>query len=60
MVACILMHASDSSKQIHEALPAIIRGLKQKGFTFMTVGDLLARYGPDPAGCIRVPGRMHC
>lgn len=54
------MHASDSSKQIHDALPAIVRGLRQQGFRTTPVGDLLAKYGPDPAGCIRVPRRKHC
>lgn len=58
--AIILMHASDSSRQIHAALPAIISGLRQQGYQLVTAGALLARYGPDPAGCIRVPGRKHC
>ncbi|MCL6548633.1 MAG: polysaccharide deacetylase family sporulation protein PdaB [Alicyclobacillus sp.] len=38
----ILMHASDSSKQIVEALPQIIRGLRAKGYQFVTVSELLA------------------
>ncbi|BDG60901.1 polysaccharide deacetylase PdaB family [Caldinitratiruptor microaerophilus] len=58
--AIVLFHASDSSKQVHEALPRVIRGLRQKGYAFMTVGEMLARYGPDPTGCIRVPGRTGC
>jgi polysaccharide deacetylase family sporulation protein PdaB len=37
----ILMHASDSSKQIVQALPQIIRGLRAKGYTFVTVSELL-------------------
>lgn len=39
----ILMHASDSSKQIVEALPQIIQGLRQKGYQFATVSELLAK-----------------
>ncbi|SMO79378.1 polysaccharide deacetylase family sporulation protein PdaB [Melghirimyces algeriensis] len=38
----ILMHASDSSKQLHEALPVIIDKLKKKGYTFVTVSELIA------------------
>ncbi len=38
----ILMHASDSSKQITEALPQIIQGLRAKGFQFATVSELIA------------------
>ncbi|MDQ0190442.1 polysaccharide deacetylase family sporulation protein PdaB [Alicyclobacillus cycloheptanicus] len=39
----ILMHASDSSKQITEALPQIIDGLRAKGYQFVTVSELLAQ-----------------
>jgi len=39
----ILMHASDSSKQIVEALPQILQGLRQKGYQFATVSELLAQ-----------------
>ncbi|MFD1428179.1 polysaccharide deacetylase family sporulation protein PdaB [Kroppenstedtia sanguinis] len=38
----ILMHASDSSKQLHEALPVIIDKLKKKGYQFVTVSELIA------------------
>lgn len=38
----ILMHASDSCKQTHIALPQIIDGLRQKGYQFMTVSELIA------------------
>jgi len=38
----ILMHASDSCKQTHEALPQIIDGLKSKGYQFVTVSELIA------------------
>ncbi|GGJ00787.1 polysaccharide deacetylase family sporulation protein PdaB [Alicyclobacillus cellulosilyticus] len=37
----ILMHASDSSKQIVAALPRIIHGLRAKGYQFATVSELL-------------------
>jgi peptidoglycan/xylan/chitin deacetylase (PgdA/CDA1 family) len=35
------MHASDSAKQTHLALPRIIDGLRDKGYTFVTVSELL-------------------
>ncbi|WP_370622043.1 polysaccharide deacetylase family sporulation protein PdaB [Bacillus sp. JCM 19034] len=38
----ILFHASDSVKQTHEALPIIIDQLKEKGFSFTTVEELIA------------------
>ncbi|MCG7410548.1 polysaccharide deacetylase family sporulation protein PdaB [Paenibacillus sp. ACRRX] len=37
----ILMHASDSSKQTHLALPAIIDQLRAKGYEFVTVSELI-------------------
>lgn len=37
----ILMHASDSCKQTHEALPQIIDQLRAKGFEFVTVSELM-------------------
>lgn len=37
----ILLHASDSVKQTHEALPAIIDELRAKGYEFVTVSGLL-------------------
>jgi polysaccharide deacetylase family sporulation protein PdaB len=39
----ILMHASDSSKQTHEALPVIIDQLRDKGYSFVSVSRLLAQ-----------------
>ncbi|MCL6454980.1 MAG: polysaccharide deacetylase family sporulation protein PdaB [Alicyclobacillus sp.] len=39
----ILMHASDSSKQMTQALPQIIDGLRSKGYKFVTVSELLAQ-----------------
>lgn len=37
----ILLHASDSCKQTHEALPVIIDQLRSKGYEFVTVTELL-------------------
>ena len=42
--AIVLCHASDSSKQIHEALPGIIQGLRGKGYGFVTLTELM-RFG---------------
>lgn len=39
----ILMHASDSVKQTHEALPDIISQLRAKGYEFVTVSSLIAQ-----------------
>lgn len=49
--AIILCHASDSSKQIHEALPRIIEGLRKKGYKLVNLSELardgvLARRDP--------------
>ncbi|MFD2172308.1 polysaccharide deacetylase family sporulation protein PdaB [Tumebacillus lipolyticus] len=41
----ILMHASDSALQTIDALPRIIDGLRQKGYEFMTVTELIASAG---------------
>lgn len=38
----ILMHASDSSKQIVEALPQIINTLRKEGYQFATVSELIS------------------
>jgi polysaccharide deacetylase family sporulation protein PdaB len=38
----ILMHASDSSKQITQALPQILHQLRSKGYQFVTVSELLS------------------
>ncbi|WP_067621116.1 polysaccharide deacetylase family sporulation protein PdaB [Alicyclobacillus acidiphilus] len=38
----ILMHASDSSKQIVQALPQIISQLRQQGYQFVTVSELIS------------------
>ncbi|MGQ5712192.1 polysaccharide deacetylase family sporulation protein PdaB [Desulforudis sp. DRI-14] len=39
--AIILMHASDSVEQTPEALPRIIKGLKEKGYKIVTVAELM-------------------
>lgn len=38
----ILMHASDSCKETHLALPVIIDKLRQQGYQFVTVSELIA------------------
>ena len=38
--AIVLMHASDSSEQIQDALPLIIDGLREKGFRLMSLSEL--------------------
>src|SRR5690606_24486835 len=56
----ILMHASDSSKQIHVALPHTIDNLRRDGFEPVTLGELLAGGTPgrnDPRGRPRGEGR---
>ncbi|MCU6340374.1 hypothetical protein KW823_28070, partial [Enterobacter quasiroggenkampii] len=37
----ILMHASDSCKQTHLALPTILDQLSAKGYEFVTVSELI-------------------
>ena len=44
----VLLHASDSVKQTHEALPTIIDELRAKGYTFATVTELIT--GTDVKG----------
>lgn len=43
----ILMHASDSCKQTHLALPTIIDDLRNKGFEFVTVSELIYQTNLD-------------
>lgn len=38
--AIVLCHASDSSQQIHLALPGIIKGLRAKGYKLVTLSEL--------------------
>lgn len=51
--AIILFHASDSSKQVHLALPAVIKGLREQGYKLVTLGELYDTGQPvydDPRG----------
>lgn len=38
----ILFHASDSAKNTPEALPRVIKGLREEGYRFTTVSELIA------------------
>ncbi len=38
----IRLHASDSAKQTYRALPLIIREMKNRGYTFVTIKDLVS------------------
>lgn len=38
----VLLHASDSTKQTHLALPTIIDELRSKGYSFVTVSELIS------------------
>jgi peptidoglycan/xylan/chitin deacetylase (PgdA/CDA1 family) len=42
----VVMHINRRGWHTAEALPEIIEGLRQKGFTFVTVGDLMNRMKP--------------
>lgn len=39
----ILMHASDSAKQTAKALDTILPGLKNKGYTFVSISELISQ-----------------
>ncbi|MED4600322.1 polysaccharide deacetylase family sporulation protein PdaB [Paenibacillus validus] len=43
----VLMHASDSCKETHEALPVIIDKLREKGYEFVTVSQLMKQTQVD-------------
>lgn len=43
----VLLHASDSSKQTHEALPVIIDELRSQGYEFVTVSQLMEQTSVD-------------
>lgn len=47
----VLMHASDSSKQIVEALPQIISQLRAQGYKFVTVSELIS--GAEVSSTVR-------
>ncbi len=44
--AIILMHASDTCLQTPEALPKVLEGLQEKGYTLVTVSELLQHGTP--------------
>ncbi len=51
--AIILFHASDSSRQVDSALPAVLENLRRQGYRFVTLGELFASGVPardDPRG----------
>ncbi|MGG1555940.1 polysaccharide deacetylase family sporulation protein PdaB [Paenibacillus ferrarius] len=43
----VLLHASDASLQTNEALPVIIKQLRDKGYQFVTVSDLIKQTEVD-------------
>jgi len=43
----VLLHASDSCKQTHEALPIIIDKLREKGYEFVSVSQLMKQAQVD-------------
>jgi polysaccharide deacetylase family sporulation protein PdaB len=50
--AIILMHASDSCKQTDQALPTVLRTLKQQGYQFVLLDPLIRQHGVDDNGFI--------
>lgn len=52
--AIILMHASDSCKQTDQALPQVLQTLRQQGYKFVSLDELIRTYGVDMNGHIRV------
>ncbi|MFZ5814497.1 MAG: polysaccharide deacetylase family sporulation protein PdaB [Bacillota bacterium] len=52
--AIILMHASDSCKQTDQALPTVLRTLRQQGYRFVLLDELIRTHGVDMNGHIRV------
>lgn len=44
--AIILFHASDSAKQTHLALPAVIKGLRSQGYELLTLSELMGAGEP--------------
>lgn len=51
--AVVLFHASDSSRQIDQALGPVIENLKARGYGLLTLGELVSRGAPahdDPRG----------
>ena|GEM_PF-802997 len=50
--AIVLMHASDSCKQTDQALPTVIRTLRQQGYEFVLLDPLIRQHGVDDNGFI--------
>ncbi|HYF91850.1 MAG TPA: polysaccharide deacetylase family sporulation protein PdaB [Symbiobacteriaceae bacterium] len=50
--AIVLMHASDSCKQTDQALPTVIRTLRQQGYQFLLLDPLIRQHGVDDNGFI--------
>ena len=44
--AIILCHASDSSREIHLALPGIIQGIRRQGYKLVTLSQMLENGKP--------------
>ncbi len=55
--AIILMHASDSCKQTDLALPTVLKTLREQGYKFVHLDQLIRDHGVDDHGHIHVPGR---
>jgi polysaccharide deacetylase family sporulation protein PdaB len=56
--AIVLMHASDSCKQTDQALPTVIKTLRDQGYTFVSLDQLIRKHGVDDNGFIhsKYPG----
>jgi peptidoglycan-N-acetylglucosamine deacetylase len=52
--AIILMHASDSCKQTDQALPTVLQTLRQQGYQFVLLDELIRQHGVDDNGFIHV------
>lgn len=52
--AIILMHASDSCKQTDQALPAVLKSLRDQGYKFVLLDELIRTHGVDMNGHIHV------
>lgn len=56
----VLMHASDTCTQTHEALPTIIDQLRAKGYEFVSVGELLQQTSVEHKEAERLSsGKVH-
>ncbi len=53
----IIFHINGRGWKTHEALPAILRGLRERGFRFVSLSELMRGGGP-PGGAVAatVPG----